>query len=102
MDKRKVINYLAIGALFFIVLSFLYIRADKIEKNYQFNGIIEKVTYGDKKIRKVVIKGKTYFISYPSEDFNDKIEAGDSLIKEKNSKIYKLIKFKTGQIIVSN
>jgi hypothetical protein len=101
MDKRKVINYLAIGVLFFIVLLFLYIRADKIEKSYQFNGTIEKVTYGDKKIPTVVIKGKTYFISYPNEYFNNKIEAGDSLIKEKNSRIYKLIKYKTGEVIFS-
>ena len=101
MDKGKLIKYLVVGALFFIVLLFLYIRADKIEKSYQFNGTIEKVTYGDKKIPIIVIKGKTYFISFPNEDFNDKIEAGDSLIKEKNSRIYKLIKFKTGEVISS-
>lgn len=101
MDKRKAINYLAIGALFFIVLSVLYIRADKIEKSYQFNGTIEKVTYGDKKTPRVVIKGRTYFISYPNEDFNDKIEVGDSLIKKGDARIYKLIKFKTGEVIFS-
>jgi hypothetical protein len=101
MNKRKVINYLAIGALFFMVTLFLYSRAEKIEKSYQFNGTIEKVTYSDKKKPNVVIKGKIYFISFPNEDFNDKIEAGDSLIKEKNSRIYKLIKFKTGEVIFS-
>ncbi len=68
------IKYLAIGSLFFIILLSLYIRSDKIEKSYQFNGTIEKVTYGDKKTPKAIINSKPNFISYPNEDFNDKIE----------------------------
>jgi len=101
MERRKLIKYLTIGALFFIVSLFLYIRADRIEISYKFKGTIDKVTYSDKKFPNVVIKGETYFISYPNEDFNDKIEVGDSLVKEKNSRIYQLIKFKTGEVIFS-
>ena len=101
MDQKKVITYLIIGALFFIVLLFLYVRANKIENSYQFSGVVQKITYGDKGTPKVIIEGITYYLTYTKEDFNNKIKPGDSLIKNRNSRIYKLVKYDTKEVIVS-
>ncbi len=101
MGKKKVIIYLAIGALFFIVLILLYIRANKIESDYQFGGVVQKITYGDKGIPKVTIGGQAYFLTYTKEIFNNKIKPGDSLLKARDSRVYKLVKHDTKEVIVS-
>jgi len=102
MYQRKLIKYLIIGALFFIVLLVFSIRAKKIEKGNQFSGIVESIQYGDKGTPKVVIKNNAYFLSSTSLNFNTDIKPGDSLIKERNSLTYKLIKYKTNEVILSN
>lgn len=99
--ERKVISYAIIGILFFMVLFFLYIRANKIEKGYQFSGVVQNISYGDKGTPKVVIDGETYYLTYTKEDFNNKIKPGDSLIKCRNSRIYRLVKHDSKEVIVS-
>ena len=84
-----------------LVVLFLYIRADRKENGYQFSGVIQSITYSDKGTPAVIIGGKEYFISFPNPDFQKKIELGDSLIKLKGSKIYKLINNKTKEVSVS-
>jgi hypothetical protein len=101
MEKRKVKLFLILCVLFCIVLLGLYIRANSIEKDYQFSGIVQKITYGDKGTPRVVINGKLYFISFPNESFNNEIKQGDSLIKERNAVVYKLVKNTTGEVIIS-
>lgn len=101
MDKNKIIIYIVVGSFFIIFLFIFYIRADRIENSYQFKGIVQKITYGDKGTPKVIINDNAYFLSFPDWSFNNKIEQGDSLIKRKNSRIYKLIKHKTKEVIFS-
>ena len=86
MERRKIKVYLIVGALFLTLLLILYIRADRIEANYKFNGIVKKITFGDKGTPKIIIGKKSYFLTYPTEDFNNKIRPGDSLIKKEIQK----------------
>ena len=102
MDQKKLITYLIIGALFFIGLLFLYVRANKIENDYQFSGVVQNITYGDKGTPKIIVEGRTYYLTYTKEDFIHKIKPGDSLIKKRNSRTYKLVKYDTKEVIVSN
>lgn len=101
MNQKKIVIYTIVGVLFSIALLVLYIRAERIENNYQFSGIVQNITYGDKRTPKVTINNNSYFLSFPNWNFNNKIEQGDSLIKTKNSTIYKLIKCKTKEVIFS-
>lgn len=96
-DREKIVRYLAIFFIFLIVVFILFFRADKTEKNYQFSGVVKEVNYGDKGMPEVLINGKLY---HPNNVFNNQLEQGDSLIKLKNSLSYKLVKFKTGKIIL--
>ena len=100
IEDSKIIRYLIIGVSFFVIVWLLTIRADIIEKGYQFNGIIEKITYNEKKIPEITVNGKAYGLS-TSWRFNEKMSVGDSLIKEKGLLNYKLIKYKTGKVIFS-
>ena len=101
MDQKKLTRYLVIYALFIIILIILNVRANKIEKGYQFSGIVQEITIGDKDTPEVKIEGKVYFLTYTKKIFNDKIKPGDSLIKNRNSRIYKLVKYATKEVIVS-
>jgi len=101
MGQKKIISYFVIGVLFYIGAFFLFFRSDRIEKNYQFDGVVQKIRYSDKHTPKVLINGEFYAVTFPNEDFQKKIEQGDSLIKKKNSRAYKLIKRRTGEVIFS-
>jgi len=100
MEKNKLIKYLIIGFLFLFTLKVLSIISDIKEKNYQFNGIIEKIDYNEKKTPTVTVNSKSYGLS-TSWRFNERMNVGDSFVKEKDSMIYKLINFKTGEVIFS-
>jgi hypothetical protein len=67
-------------------------------KNYQFCCIVQSVTYNDKGSPTVVINGQKYALIWNDWLVHYKIEAGDSLIKEKNTLMLKLVKQKTGEI----
>ena len=49
IEKNKLIKYLIIGFLFFLTVKVLSITSDIKEKNYQFNGVIEKIDYNENK-----------------------------------------------------
>ncbi|NQX41259.1 hypothetical protein SAMN05421820_107204 [Pedobacter steynii] len=99
-ENNKLKKYLIIGSLFFLGFKVLDAISDKKEKKYQLNGLIEKIDYNEKNTPTVVVNGKSYGLS-TSWRFNEKMNVGDSLIKEKESLIYKLIKYKTGEVILS-
>lgn len=101
-EKSKIIRYSIIGFTFFFVASVYSIIANYNEEKLQFSGIIEKVTYNEKKTPIILIKEKTYVVSTHDWRFNEKLEPGDSLFKIKNSKVYKLFKHKTKEVIFSN
>ena len=76
--------------------------AEEVEKKSQFSGIVNSVTFNEKGTPTVNIKGEQYVVGFAGHDFKQLIEAGDSLIKVKNSNTYKLIKNKTGKLIISD
>jgi hypothetical protein len=101
MENSQILKYLAITfcfLLFFICLSKI---SDVKEKNRQFEGIIESIEYSEKKIPVVTIKGTRYGLT-TGWSFNEKMEAGDYLIKKEKTMVYKLIKLKTGEVILSD
>ena len=101
MDQKKIISYLVISVLFYTGAFFLFFRRDRIETNYEFGGVVQKIRYSDKHTPKVLINGEFYDVTFPTEDFQRKIEQGDSLTKKKNSRAYKLIKRRTGEVVFS-
>lgn len=99
IEKNKLRKYLIIGFLFFLALKVLSVISDIKEKNYQFNGVIQKIEYNEKKTPLVTVNGKSYGLS-TNWRFNERMNVGDSLVKEKDSVTYRLIKYKTGEVIV--
>ena len=73
----------------------------RINRDYNFNGIIEKVHYSIKGFPEITIKNRSYCLD-AGYNFEYKIENGDSLIKKKGSTVYKLIKNKTHEIFYFN
>ena len=102
MYQRKIIRFLIVVVLFNAAAIVLNAKADKIEKDYYFKGVVEKIKYGDKGTPEVTIKGVVYIIGFPDHDFKNKIQLGDSLIKKKDSMTYELINNRTRDIIFSN
>jgi hypothetical protein len=64
-----------------------------------FIGVIEYIEYDEKGIPTVIVNGQKYYLS-TSYNFEHKLEKNDSLIKYKNSTIYKLVKNGTNQVIL--
>ncbi len=95
---KRVAIFAAIG---FVVLIFYSIHWHYKYLNYQFNGRVDSIAYGDKGVPIVIIKGNTYFLEAVDWNFQDShlIQKGDSLVKNKNSIIVKLIK-PDGKVIV--
>lgn len=103
MNQKQKANYLALGILLFIALSiFFFIRGYLMVNGYEFNGIVQKVTYSVKGTPYVIVNGKEYVLDWNSWGFDNKIQQGDSLIKEKNTLFIKLVKQKTGEVIFFN
>jgi len=68
--------------------------------DYYFNGIVDSVSYDSWGKASIIIKGSHYYLADPSWDFDhDRIQKGDSIVKERNSMIIKLIK-PNGRIII--
>jgi hypothetical protein len=89
------------GAIGLVVLIFFSIKWNNTYLNYQFNGRLDSIAYGDKGTPIVIIKGKTYFLKEVDWNFHKShiIQKGDSLIKDKNSITVKLVK-PNGEVII--
>jgi preprotein translocase subunit YajC len=101
MNEGKIIVYVIAAGLFIILLFFFNRTGVKKEESKEFNGVIQEVTYGDKHTPIVTINGAIFAVGFPNENFKNRIEKGDSLTKMKNSKVYKLVKRGTGEVIFS-
>ncbi len=101
MNEGKGIGFLIAAGLFIIMAIVLHVTSVKKQKDNQFDGVIQEVTYSDKHTPLVKINGATFAVSFPNEDFRNKIEEGDSLSKKKNSRVYRLVKHQTGQVFLS-
>lgn len=62
-----------------------------------FKGVVQKVEYNVKGTPYVIVNGKQYYL-IDGYNFEYKISKGDSLIKRKNSTVYKLIKKGTDSV----
>ena len=98
--ERKTIRGLVIIFICFLILIVATIVAKVKDRNRQFTGVIEKITYSEKKRPKVTVNGKAYPL-ITNWRFNNNIEVGDSLIKVKGSTVYKLVKYNTREVIFS-
>ncbi len=95
-------------SLFVIVLTYFAwdtIKRTRIDSSnnlsYSFKNIVEDVSYDIKGTPKVLIEKRYYYLS-DGYNFNHLIENGDSLIKEKGSTKYILVKRQTGKVIEFN
>jgi hypothetical protein len=92
--------FIFVGVILYfgIKLSLDSAKAETEAHYYHFNGIVDSVSYSIKGQATVIIKGAHFELGFWDFD-HDRIAKGDSLIKEKNSMIIKLIK-RNGQIII--
>lgn len=71
----------------------LRIMHNAILRNYDFNGIVENVTYDSNRFPKIIIKGEEYELTYEGWDTNiNKIVIGDKMIKKRGEMELLLIK----------
>jgi hypothetical protein len=97
---RIVLIILGVLAISFAIFTF-YSRfaAQRKARSYQFNGKVDTVNYDLKGQPTVTIKGTKYDLSVTRWDFNHQVEAGDSMIKKRDSMMIKI--FKTdGTVII--
>ncbi|MBB6129403.1 hypothetical protein [Mucilaginibacter lappiensis] len=100
-NKQKLICFFLILLVCRIILGIWSEITELQENDYEFAGILQKIDYDEKGIPKVMVNGKQYWGISTRLDFNKKMEVGDSLIKKKNEMIYKLVKYKTGEVVIS-
>jgi hypothetical protein len=100
MNQAQTIKFLKIGIPIFFGLCIFFGIHDYIkQKSYEFNGVVQVVTYDVKGAPDVKINGSEYFLTYHKWGFDHKIQVGDSLIKAKNTLVIKLVKQKNMKII---
>jgi|GEM_PF-5058217 len=100
-EKDTVLTFLACGGMFIALIFFVIINANSVEKGYQIKGIVDKVAFTKKGIPQITIGGEIYTIRFPGNAFVDKIQVGDSIVKQNDSKIYRLIKKNSKEVILS-
>jgi hypothetical protein len=107
-SRKKSKNYNKVLLSFFIptvlvmILAVIYFSHKGKLKclSYQFNGKVDSIYYDIKGIATIKVNGIFYDLAYPNWDFDhNRIQKGDSVIKNKNSLTIKLIKH-NGQIII--
>jgi hypothetical protein len=86
--------------IFITYFSYTSVTAEKAYHRYTFNGIVDKVTYDEKSIPSVTIKGKTYYLGSSYWNFNHLISEGDSIKKDSGDTIVKLVKHENWKIII--
>jgi hypothetical protein len=102
---KKAPNYLRIFIISFAVLGIIYLLYMTHQGNvknfhYSFNGKVKMVSYDVKGEATVFINDTNYYLSYPNWDFDhNRIEVGDSMIKQSKSWVIKLIR-SNGQVII--
>lgn len=100
-DKKKIIGITVISLLLYLTVYLLNKLSELKEKKTHFIGRIDKLEFNDKKTPTVTINAKKYGLG-TGWRFNEKITVGDSLIKDSDRLSYRLIKFKTKEVINSD
>ena len=83
--------------IFICVAIILHTIHNTIKRNYNFNGIVENITYDPNRNPVITIKGVEYELSYSGwndgwDIVNNKVEVGDKMIKKKGEMELLLIK----------
>ena len=102
MHTRIRIPLIIVSILFIIsliVLPYLFYKSKTQCQSYQFNGRVDSILYNVKGEPTVKIGDKKYHLSVNYWTFNKQIQVGDSLVKEKNSIMIRIIK-KDGTVII--
>jgi hypothetical protein len=94
MTKKGGIIFGTIMTLGFIAF-IIYIKItisnfDEKQRKKSFSGVIQKMTFDEKHIPEVTIKGVKYYLSAYDSDIRDIIQVNDSLVKEVGSLNYLL------------
>jgi hypothetical protein len=92
--------YLAVFIGFIIYMIHSDIRATRLVSSYHFNGVVDKVEYDGKSIPTVTVNGKDYYLGSTNWNFNHLISRGDSIEKDSGILMVKLIKQKSGRVLV--
>jgi len=99
MDANKIyrkimISLFVVGVIISLIVAINYNhKGTIIALDYHFNGVVDSVSYDIKGFATIIVKGSHYYLGDTSWDFDhDRIQKGDSIIKERNSMIIKLIK----------
>ena len=99
MVLDKFLNKVLIGVFIAVMIIALILgirltQKGRIENlNYQFDGVVDSVSYDIKGYATITVKGSHYYLGGTSWDFNhNRIQKGDSILKKRNSMIVKLIK----------
>lgn len=100
-NKRRVV--FLIFAMIMCILTLAYWfncdrKANQQNFNIGFAGKVKRVEYDIKQYPIIIVDDSTYFIG-SGYNTNHQIEIGDSLIKEKGSEVYTLIKRKNHEIL---
>ncbi|WP_158990227.1 hypothetical protein [Mucilaginibacter sp. L196] len=97
---KVVIRFFIIAVAFMAIMGIYFTKKEKKESlSYEFNGKVDSVSY-DVKGEATVYIDTSYYLGDPNWDFDhNRIQKGDSMIKEKNSMIIKLIK-PNGKVII--
>jgi hypothetical protein len=90
------------GVIGVIVLTGLSIRRHYVYLDYNFNGQVDSIRYGDKGTSIIIIKGKEFDLNDDwSKGNGASINKGDSMVKLKNSTWVKLIR-PNGEMIIKH
>ena len=88
----------AICAIIAIVANYL---AKKRELERDITGVIRKIEFDEKRTPNVTVDNVTFPLLTFTKYFSLNLGIGDTIIKKKNSTIYKLIKVKTRKVVYS-
>lgn len=100
--KKALVVFFVVSYSVFIVYYYYSNRLGEEENlDRQFNGVIENVHYDEKSIPYVEIDKKEYYLNM-GYYFGHKLEIGDTLVKNKGSEVYKLIKRTSGEVVLFN
>ncbi|MGF7073842.1 hypothetical protein [Mucilaginibacter sp. 3215] len=92
---------LTVGIIFGITIFYWFKSDERIDTtilNLNFSGKVTEIRYDIKQFPWVTINGHDYYIG-AGYDTDHKIEVGDSLVKEKGSFKYRLIKRNGSKVI---
>lgn len=102
MKKSHLIVFLIACAIIFgAILNYWRLddrSADRKNLDVEFAGIIRYISYDLKQFPTITIQDKNYYIG-GGYHTNHQIEVGDSIVKQRGSDVYKLIKYKSNKII---